>query len=76
MVNRILANNETLLRQASKTAEQYLQDAIGSIDHSLGQGYAEQHPELIAGFMTTAALDYGASVIARALGSLGDGLDD
>lgn len=46
--------------QASSTAALYFAKAIEVIDAKLGTGYAAGHPELIAGFMQTAALDYAA----------------
>ena len=49
------------------TADEYLASAIGHIDLQLGEGYAKRHPELIAAFMQTAAMDLGTAVIARAI---------
>jgi hypothetical protein len=66
----IEASNQTLLRQAPMTADEYLHSAIDHIDDRLGKGYAKQHPELIAAFMQTSAIDLGAAVIARAIESI------
>jgi hypothetical protein len=66
----IEANNQTLLRQAPMTANEYLMSAIGHIDQQLGKGYAKAHPELIGTFMQTSAIDLGTAVIARAIESL------
>lgn len=63
----ITASSDTLLRQASMTADEYMSRAIGYIDSALGEGYAKKHPELIAAFMQTSALDFGAAIIARAI---------
>jgi hypothetical protein len=60
----IEAGNQTLMRQAPMTANEYLLSAIDHIDYALGKGYAKQHPELIAAFMQTSAIDLGAAVIA------------
>jgi hypothetical protein len=49
------------------TAHDYLLHAVADIDEMLGRGYARQHPELIAAYMQTAAIDFGAAVIARAI---------
>lgn len=65
--NSIEASNQTLLRQAPMTADEYLHSAIDHIDDRLGKGYAKQHPELIAAFMQTSAIDLGTAVIARAI---------
>jgi hypothetical protein len=63
----IEASNETLLRQAPMTANEYLLSAIDHIDAKLGAGYAAKHPELIAAFMQTSAIDLGTAEIARAI---------
>jgi hypothetical protein len=58
-------SDETLMRQAPMTATEYLDAAVESIDFRFGDGYAKQHPELVGAFMITAALDYGATSLAR-----------
>lgn len=63
--DQIAADFTTLYRQASMTAEGYLQKAISSIDEALGEGYAAEHPELIAAFMATAASDCNTAVSAK-----------
>jgi len=72
----IEAGNETLLRQAPMTAHDYMMKAISDIDELLGKGYAKQHPELIAAYMQTASIDFGAAVIARAIESVASALDN
>ena len=47
----IEASADTLLRQASLTAEEYMTEAIERIDKSFGQGYAKKNPNLVAAFM-------------------------
>lgn len=68
--HRIEASNQTLMRQGAMTADEYLRSAIDHTDDQLGKGYAKAHPELIAAFMQTAAIDAGAGVIARAIESV------
>lgn len=68
------AGNETLLRQAPMTANEYLLSAIDHIDAKLGAGYAAKHPELIAAFMQASAIDLGTAVIARAIEGLSERL--
>lgn len=51
-----------LMRQAVLTSHSYLSSAIRIIDEELGEGYAKTHPELIAGFMKTAATDFHTAV--------------
>ena len=64
--------NATLMRQACMTAHEYLRSAVDHIDDVLGPGYAKNHPELIAAFMQTAAIDLSAAVIARAVERVAD----
>ena len=49
------------------TAETYFNQAIEIIDQRFGDGYAEAHPELLGAFMHTAALDFQACIIAKAI---------
>jgi hypothetical protein len=67
---------ELFMRQAPMTAHVYLLSAIDHIDQHLGKGYAAKHPELIGAFMQTAALDFGASFIVRAIDDLTDAISD
>lgn len=47
-----------LCRLAKDTAHDYLVAAQHSIDALCGPGYWQKHPELLVGYMQTAALDY------------------
>jgi hypothetical protein len=67
MHDRISAGNDTLMRQAQGTADTYMRAAAEDIDAMLGNGYAAKHPELIAAYMQTAAIDLGTAIIARAI---------
>lgn len=71
-MSRIEADGDTLMRQAPMTANSYLMEAIASIDKALGAGYAAAHPELIASFIQASALDFGASILARAIEAIAD----
>jgi len=64
------ADNYTLLQQAPMTAEQYMRHGAERIDATFGDGYAKKHPELVAAFMQTAAIDLGTSIIARAIDNM------
>jgi hypothetical protein len=50
-----------LMEQATHTAAFYLSSALHDIDKRICTGYAREHPNLIAAYMITAALDYHAS---------------
>jgi hypothetical protein len=49
--DRILASNDTLMRQAQMTARTFMEQAVEDIDELFGNGYAKAHPELIVGYM-------------------------
>lgn len=47
------------------TAEVYLSAAVKAIDNQFGAGFAKANPELVVGFMKTAAADFSAAVLAQ-----------
>lgn len=55
-----LPGADTLAEQAAKTASGWMSDAVEEIDKLFGKGYAKQHPELVAAFMQSAAIDEAA----------------
>jgi hypothetical protein len=61
----IEASPETLIRQASMTAAQYMYEGIREIDKVYGEGYAKKHPELLGVFMQVAASDFAATLAAQ-----------
>lgn len=63
-----------LIRQAVLTSHSYLSSAIRIIDEEFGDGYAKEHPELIAGFMNTAARDFDTSITHQGFCCLSDDL--
>jgi len=65
------AGTNTLMRQAQMTAHDYMHSAKNDAGELFGAGFAIRHPELVAAYMQTAAMDFGAAVIARAI----EGLD-
>jgi hypothetical protein len=67
----VSAEPETLMRQASMTAHTYLFAARESIDQCFGDGYAEEHPQLVAAFLETCARDFHTSMFVKILGELG-----
>ena len=50
-----------LLRQAHMTANDYFLHAVAKIDREFGDGYACDHPELVAACMRVAADDFNQS---------------
>jgi len=73
-----MSNQQTptdLMLQAMDTAETYFNRAVRVIDEKFGGGYAKAHPELIAGFMKTAAKDFDTCMTRQALDYLSSDLD-
>ena len=54
---------EASIEQPSTIAAQYLARAIEAINLQLGRGYATEHPQLIAAFMQTCAIDSVAGTL-------------
>jgi hypothetical protein len=59
------ASVETLFKQATMTATDYMVQAVDQIDKTFGEGYAAKHPELVGAFMRTAAADFHTAIIAK-----------
>ena len=74
--DRVTTGSATLMRQAPMAADEYLHSAIDCVDARLGKGYAQAHPELIAAFMQTSALDFTAGVVARAIEAVADAIEN
>ena len=55
------ASPETLMRQAVMTSAEYMSGAIREIDAKFGEGYAKKHPELVAAFINSCAMDYATN---------------
>lgn len=52
-----MLKEEDLFRQAMMTAHDYMVNAKSEIDESFGDGYAAEHPELVAAYMQAAGYD-------------------
>jgi hypothetical protein len=65
MTQYIMTDSTEMMRQAQMTAHDYLLGAVRDIDATLGQGVAAKHPELVAAYMQTASIDYGATILAQ-----------
>lgn len=64
-----------LMHQARDTAETYFNQAVRIIDEKFGEGYAKEHPGLIAGFIKTAAKDFDTCKTRQALDHLASDFD-
>lgn len=61
------ASYDTLMRQASMTACDYMIHAVEDIDRIFGEGYAAKNPELVAAYINTAAIDFASNVISKTI---------
>ena len=75
-MRRVEASPERLMEQAAQTAAGYMGDGVEAIDRAFGKGYAVAHPELVAAFMQTCALDYATGHISGVLQDLGETLSE
>ncbi len=66
------ASFDTLVEQAPLTADHYMSAAVRRIDARFGEGYASEHPDLVAAFMRVCAADFHSAILAKATGA---GLD-
>ena len=62
--------DKDLMMQSLKVAYTFLEGAEKILDLKKGEGYAAAHPDLVAAFMLTAALDYHARQTTGLLGDL------
>jgi hypothetical protein len=68
LTDAIPADATTLMRQAHKTAAEYMDAAVRELDAAFGEGYAAKHPELVAAFINTAARDYHSAAMSKYIG--------
>ena len=73
---KVLAGTETLMHQASMTADSYLTEAVKRIDTQFGKGFAKKHPELVGSFIQTAALDYLAAMVKAGAQDIRDAINN
>jgi hypothetical protein len=73
----IQTDGTEMMKQAGMTAETYLDDAIRAIDKLFrNEGSAYRHPDLIAAFMQTAAIDCAAQQIRAGLDGIAQTLNE
>ena len=61
----ITASAETLMGQASKTAQEFLREALAAVREELGTKTPEKYPELLAALINAASRDCAASIQAK-----------
>ena len=57
------ASPETLMRQAGYTSEEWMRQAVKSIDSQFDEGYAKKNPALVGAFIQGAGLDQIAAYL-------------
>ena len=65
---------DDLMVQAPDTVNFYLRLAIEHIEDNFGEGYAKEHPELLAGFIQACAADFHTGIQAKSLGAISDAI--
>ncbi len=68
----ITADYNRLLDDAPATAYRYMHKAVDYIDNLFGDGYAKQHPDLVAAFMKVSGQDFTAATLAVAIQEASD----
>jgi hypothetical protein len=68
------ADADTLMRQASDTADTYLRAVIKSIDAQFGQGFAQSNPALVASMLQACTADFAACMLSNSLDRVADAL--
>lgn len=71
----ISASADTLVGQASRTAAQYLQEAVRSIDAEFGDGFAKKNPQLVAAMINAASKDFHTTLTVQALEGIGAAIE-
>lgn len=72
----ISANMETLWEQAPMTAHDLSNSAIPDTDESLGNGYAEDRPDLIGTYMRTAMESFSSASLIVAIQEASEKITD
>ena len=71
----IFSDAHHLMLQAPRTIEEYVDGAQKVLDRAFGKGYAKSNPQLVAAFISAAALDFATSIAACSHQDLSDKLD-
>lgn len=66
--------DKDLMLQSLKVAYVFLEGAEKILDLKKGEGFAAAHPDLVAAFMLTAALDFHARAHTTLMGDLATSL--
>jgi hypothetical protein len=53
-----------LMEHASMTVHDYMRNVVDDIDAQFGEGYAQEHPELVGQLVQACAIDFATAVFA------------
>lgn len=70
----MVANADTLMRQAPQTAEGYLKQVVLSIDERFGDGYAKANPVVVAAMLQACTADFAACMVSNSLDRVADAI--
>lgn len=70
MVNWICRDFEGLAQQAPQTIDSYLYTIANRLDKMFGEGYAKEHPELLASLVSSATVDFCVAAALKVLQEL------
>ena len=73
-MDRPTISNNHAVSQAGMTIGQYLHQAIREIDDTIGEGYAQRHPDLIAECIRSQTMDFNNVAIVAVLYEIRDAL--
>lgn len=69
-------NVDELMRQAPLTVADYMRVLMGAVDECFGDGYAENHPDLIGALVNAAATDFATAIQAKISEEMIDSIRD
>jgi hypothetical protein len=67
MVEKITANWDTLMKQATMTSITYMNRIVDEVDLAFGEGYAKEHPDLVGMLVIASAIDFASSSISAVM---------
>ena len=72
MSDEISSSYDDLFKQSMNSADEYLFCAKKAIDKTFGDGYAKDHPDLVAAYMKEASIYFSMASLQKTLLSIGD----
>lgn len=70
MFDKIEITYDQLFKQSMNASKDYLTDAKNAIDKTFGEGYAQDHPDLMAAYMRNASIYFAIAATNKNLQSI------